>query len=380
MATVTAQLSLSLDGFYSGPTDLDAGFHRVTRWVIDTLAWRQRMGFPGGARGVNSDVVAELQEAAGAYVMGRRVFDLGEMPWGDVPPFRAPVFVVTHRVREPLVREGGTTFTFVTDGIERAFERAAAAAGGRDVAIAGGGCPLRQVLRAGLLDQLELHIAPVVLGDGMRLFDAPGGDAIELTPMRVIDTPCVTHVGYRVDGPAALTVDDRGRDQRADVETGPAAFLSPRGAADHGHERRRRMTTQRDVEHLLRTLAPQALGALVRRHAGFDACEDAVQEALLAAVTRWPADRACTPAGSRLARIEPRTAVPMAPPRLRQKFTWLVATPTSSWPTPACTTAIVSGNVTTRPARARDHKAPPSKRRASLFGHPGSSRATAPGT
>jgi len=97
---VTAQLSISLDGFYSGPEHMDAGFHRVTRWVIDTLAWRERHGFEEGERSVNSEVVAELQDAAGAYVMGRRMFDFGEEPWGDTPPFRAPVFVVTHRPRD----------------------------------------------------------------------------------------------------------------------------------------------------------------------------------------------------------------------------------------------------------------------------------------
>jgi len=227
---VTAQMSVSLDGFYSGPQHLDAGFHRVTRWVIDTLAWRERIGIAGGERSVNSEVVAELQEAAGAYVMGRRMFDLGEVPWGDTPPFRAPVFVVTHRAREPLVRNGGTTFTFVTDGIESAIELADAVAGGNDVAIAGGGSLLRQVLRAGLLDQLELHIAPVLIGQGMRLFENADGDALELTPTRIVAAPDVTHIRYGVKGPAALALDDRGRRTtmfESDVENGSAA-PSPR--------------------------------------------------------------------------------------------------------------------------------------------------------
>jgi len=227
---VTAQLSISLDGFYSGPEHLDAGFHRVTRWVIDTLAWRERHGFEEGERSVNSEVVAELQDAAGAYVMGRRMFDLGEEPWGDTPPFRAPVFVVTHRPREPLARKGGTTFTFVTDGIESALERAAAMAAGRDVAIAGGGSLLRQVLRGGLLEQLDLHIASVLIGRGMRLFEDADAEPLELTPTRVIATPEVTHIRYQVEGPAALTLDDRGRGTtmfESDVENGSAAPSPP---------------------------------------------------------------------------------------------------------------------------------------------------------
>jgi dihydrofolate reductase len=211
MALVTAQMSVSLDGFYSGPDDIDAGFHRVTRWVIDTLAWRERLGFEGGEHDANSELIAELQEATGAYVMGRRMFDAGEVPWGDNPPFRSPVFVVTHRAREPLSREGGTTFRFVTDGIESAIEQARSAANGKDVAISGGGNLLRQVIRAGLLDQLELHISPVLIGDGMRLFDRTDHDAVELSPTRTVHTPGVTHIRYKVNGPSTLAIDDRGR-------------------------------------------------------------------------------------------------------------------------------------------------------------------------
>ena len=146
--------------------------------------------------------------------MGRRMFDGGEIPWGDEPPFRAPVFVVTHRHREILDRQGGTSFTFVTDGVQRAIELAKDAAGGQDVAIAGGGTLLRRVLAAGLLDELELHIAPVLLGDGMRLFDASLGldihEGIELTPVRVIETPAVTHIRYTIGSRAKLELDDRG--------------------------------------------------------------------------------------------------------------------------------------------------------------------------
>jgi dihydrofolate reductase len=225
MTKVTAQMSLSLDGCYAGPRHdgggadwMDsaeaAGFFRITRWVIDAMSWRERQGFAGGERSTNSEIVAESFEAAGAYVMGRRMADGGEVPWGDEPPFRAPVFVVTHRPRETLVRQGGTSFTYVTDGLASAVAQARAAANGKNVAIAGGGSLVRQALRAGLLDEIELHIAPVVLGDGMRLLDArlelEEKEAIELTPTRVVHTPEVTHIRYAVRGRAALVLDDRG--------------------------------------------------------------------------------------------------------------------------------------------------------------------------
>ena len=224
MTKVTAQMSVSLDGFYAGPRDSGdgdwmesaeaAGFFRVTRWVIDAMAWRERLGFAGGEQSINSEIIDETFAAAGAYVMGRRMSDGGEVPWGDEPPFHAPVFVVTHRPREPLRRQGGTSFTYVTDGIASAVEQARAAAGGKDVAVAGGGSLLRQVLQAGLLDELELHIAPVVLGDGLRLFDAEprpgrrGGDRAHPDPGR-------RHAGghphpVRVNGRAPLVLDDRG--------------------------------------------------------------------------------------------------------------------------------------------------------------------------
>lgn len=227
MTLVTAQMSVSLDGFYAGPEHDDqatwidsaeaAGFFRVTRWAVNAMGWRERQGFAGGEADTNSSIIEEGFAAAGAYVMGRRMADGGEVPWGDDPPFRAPVFVVTHRERETLPRQGGTSFTYVTDGVASAVARAkvAAAASGKNVAVSGGGRLLRQVLREGLLDELELHIVPVILGDGMRLLDPDLGvgdkEGIELTPLRVIDTPDVTHIRYRVDGPKRLVLDDRGR-------------------------------------------------------------------------------------------------------------------------------------------------------------------------
>ncbi|GGP86933.1 dihydrofolate reductase family protein [Saccharothrix coeruleofusca] len=224
MTKVTAQLSVSLDGFYAGPRhegDGDwmasaeaAAFFRLTRWMTGAAAWRERQGFAGGERDVNSEVIGEAFEAAGAYVMGRRMADGGEEPWGEEPPFHAPVFVVTHRPRPTLVRRGGTSFTYVTEGLAHAVERAKDAAGGKDVAIAGGGSLVRQVLAAGLLDELELHVVPVVLGTGLRLLDADLGlgerEGVELVPTRVLHTPDVTHLRYRVRGRAPLLADGGG--------------------------------------------------------------------------------------------------------------------------------------------------------------------------
>ncbi|MET7402997.1 dihydrofolate reductase family protein [Dactylosporangium sp. NPDC005572] len=211
MTKVTAQMSVSLDGYYAGPryqgggngwmdSAEAAGFFRITQWVTEALAWRERQGLAGGEQNVSSGIIAESFEAAGAYVMGRRMADGGEDPWGEEPPFHAPVFVVTNRPRETLVRKGGTTFTYVTEGLAAAVDQARAAAGGRNVAVAGGGTLLRRVLWSGLLDELDLHVAPVVLGTGMRLLDGPLPAPIELTPARVVPTPQVTHLRYTVNG------------------------------------------------------------------------------------------------------------------------------------------------------------------------------------
>ncbi len=140
--------------------------------------------------------------------MGRKMFSGGEGPWGDDPnadawwgddpPFHHPVFVLTHHEREPLEKQGGTTFQFVTDGIESALAAAREAAGEKDVAIAGGAEAIQQYLRAGLLDEIQLDVAPVLLGGGTRLFDGPGGDTPRLEQTRVIESPAVTHLRYRV--------------------------------------------------------------------------------------------------------------------------------------------------------------------------------------
>jgi dihydrofolate reductase len=202
MSIVFASLGISLDGYVAGPNagpdnalgDRGDDLHQ---WLYEVETWRERAGLSGGETNPDDEIVQENAARAGAYVMGRRMFDEGEVGWPDPPPFRAPVFVLTHDAREPWKRQGGTTFTFVTGGIADALEQARAAAGERDVQVAGGAHAVRQSLDAELLDELELHLAPVVLGDGARLFDGvdPG---VRLEPVRVVGSPAVTHVRYRV--------------------------------------------------------------------------------------------------------------------------------------------------------------------------------------
>jgi dihydrofolate reductase len=155
-------------------------------------------GLSGGQTNKDDEELRQRFAPTGAVVMGRRMFDEGEGPWGDNPPFRMPVFVVTHQPRERLVKEGGTTFTFVTDGIESALQQAKAAAGDKNVNIAGGAGTVQQFIRAGLLDELEIHLAPLLCGKGIRLFDKMGPEHVELEIMRVVASPKVTHLRFRV--------------------------------------------------------------------------------------------------------------------------------------------------------------------------------------
>jgi dihydrofolate reductase len=209
MSSLTSQISVSLDGFVAGPnqsleTPLGEGGERLHDWIVATAGWRAHHGLEGGERGADSDIADSLPENVGAYIMGRRMFGGGEGPWeqswrgwwGEEPPFHVPVFVLTHHEREPLVMEGGTTFTFVTDGIESALTQARAAAGDGDVTIAGGAKAIQQYLGAGLLDELYLHVVPIVLGGGERLLENVGEPQLE--PVEVVASPAVTHIRYRV--------------------------------------------------------------------------------------------------------------------------------------------------------------------------------------
>ena len=204
MSTVFARLAMTLDGFVAGPDGgpdnaLGTGGDRIHQWVYTLEAWLDRQSRTGGESNPDNDVYDAAYARSGAYVMGRRMFDEGEANWPDPPPFRGPVFVVTHQAREPWVRQGGTTFTFVDAGVASAVERARDAAEDKDVQVTGGAEVVRGCLAAGLLDELQLHLAPVLLGEGVRLFDGVDPGKVRLTPVEAIASPEVTHLRYRVD-------------------------------------------------------------------------------------------------------------------------------------------------------------------------------------
>jgi dihydrofolate reductase len=197
--SVVFDISVSLDGYVAGPNDgpelgLGEGGERLHEWVFGLAAWREPHGLEGGEANVDGQVLEEAFSAAGAIVVGKRMFD-NARGWGDEPPFHMPVFVVTHETREPLTK-GDTTFTFV-EGVENAIAQAKAAAGDKDVSIGGGASVAQQALAAGLLDELQLHVVPILLGGGIRLF-GDNGPGVELEKTRVIDSPRVTHLKYRV--------------------------------------------------------------------------------------------------------------------------------------------------------------------------------------
>jgi len=203
MAKTFVDISMSLDGFITGPNPspeegLGEGGERLHEWVVRLASWRERHGYEGGETGPDSDLFDEAFERIGAHVMGRRMFDDGEGPWGDEPPFHNPVFVVTHNPRETLVKEGGTTFTFVTEGVESAVEQAKQAAGEKDVSIAGGANVIQQALNAGLVDEMQIHLVPILLGDGIRLLDDLDAERIELEKTNVADSTGVTHLRFAV--------------------------------------------------------------------------------------------------------------------------------------------------------------------------------------
>ena len=211
MGTFRFQLAVSLDGYVAGPDQseenpLGVGGMALHEWVFPLEAWRKQQGQEGGEVNASTPVVEEAQSNVGAVVMGRNMFGGGPGPWsedppwkgwwGDDPPYHTPVFVLTHHPRERLEMEGGTTFFFVTDGIEPAFKQAKRAAGGRDVLLGGGASVVQQYLAAGLVDEFELHLVPVLLGDGERLFENIGD--LKVQQVRAVEAPGVTHIKYRV--------------------------------------------------------------------------------------------------------------------------------------------------------------------------------------
>jgi dihydrofolate reductase len=210
MSKVTVHITVSADGYVAGPKQslenpLGEGGERLHEWVVALRAWRERHGLEGGEVNESTPVVEESTANVGAEIMGRGKFGGGPGPWGEdlwpgwwgeEPPFHMPVFVLTHHEREPLTLSD-TTFTFVTDGIESALAQARTAAAGKDVVVGGGAAAINQYLAAGLMDELELHIVPLVLGGGARLFDGLG-PGLKLEQVRAIEAPGVTHLKYRV--------------------------------------------------------------------------------------------------------------------------------------------------------------------------------------
>jgi dihydrofolate reductase len=191
MGQVTSEISMSLDGFITGPNvrvdnGMGDGGDRLHDWMFDAKTE------------TDAAIVNELYASTGAVLIGKRMFDVGFEPWGDPPPFRMPVFVVTHQAREPLPMQGGTTYTFVTDGIEAALELARAAAGDKDVGIWGGANILREYLRARLVDEMQIHLVPILLGGGVRLFEDLGSNRIELRRVSSIETPSANHFRFEV--------------------------------------------------------------------------------------------------------------------------------------------------------------------------------------
>jgi dihydrofolate reductase len=212
MSKLRLQVAMSLDGFVAGAEQseenpLGIGGMQLHEWAFKLRAFREQHGEEGGEVNASTPVVEGMFENVAATVMGRNMFGGGPGPWGDDPwpgwwgenpPYHHPVFVITHHPREPLELEGGTTFHFVTDGIESALEQAKAAAGGKDVSLGGGARAVQQYLAAGLLDEMLISIVPVFLGGGSRLFGGLGDPLPKLEQVQAIEAPGVTHIRYRM--------------------------------------------------------------------------------------------------------------------------------------------------------------------------------------
>ena len=204
---------MSLDGFVAGPDQslenpLGIGGEHLHDWVFPLAAWREPHGMKGGVENENSAIIRESLVNLGATIMGRNMFGGGHGAWesakpwngwwGDNPPFHHPVFVITHHAREPLVLGGGTTFYFVTDGIESALDHARRKAAGKDVVVAGGANTAQQFLNAGLIDEMEISQSPILLGGGERLFENVT-DLKGLHLVRTVAAPDVTHLKFAKD-------------------------------------------------------------------------------------------------------------------------------------------------------------------------------------
>jgi dihydrofolate reductase len=212
MSKLRLNISMSLDGFVAGPNQseenpLGVGGEQLHEWITPLRAFREMHGEEGGEANASTPIVEGYFENVGATVMGRNMFGGGPGPWGDEgwtgwwgddPPYHHPVFVLTHHARDPVEMQGGTTFHFVTDGIEPALAQAKEAAGDKDVSLGGGASAVQQYLAAGLVDEMLISVVPVILGDGARLFDNLGDSDIELEQVSAVEAPGVTHIRYRL--------------------------------------------------------------------------------------------------------------------------------------------------------------------------------------
>jgi dihydrofolate reductase len=211
MTKVRFQITMSLDGYVAGPNQskkepLGVGGEALHTWAIELASWKEQHGQKGGVVNASSAIMQEIFENVGAVIMGRNMFGGGPGPWtsdwkgwwGENPPYHMPVFVLTHHARDPLPMRGGTTFHFVTDGIESALNQARLAAADKDVLVMGGANTIQQFLAADLIDEANLSVVPLTLGGGARLFDNLGDSPPRLEQTRVIDAPGVVHLRYRV--------------------------------------------------------------------------------------------------------------------------------------------------------------------------------------
>jgi len=212
MRKLRLSITMSLDGYVAGPDQseenpLGVGGMELHEWFFPLKAFREMHGDQGGETNASSSVVEERRANIGATIMGRNMFGGGTGPWGEDPwtgwwgedpPYHHPVFVLTHHAREPLQMKGGTIFHFVTDGIESALGQAKDAAREQDIWLAGGASLVNQYLAAGLVDELDISIAPVIMAGGERLFESLRHGALKLTQIRAVDAPGVTHINYQV--------------------------------------------------------------------------------------------------------------------------------------------------------------------------------------
>ena len=198
MTKVVLSMTTSLDGI-AAPETFDAEgaalFEKIMAWVFGLRSWREQQGLDGGEDSLDSRVWDDVFNRFGPQIVGRNMFDYGFEHWGDNPPFHAPVFVVTHRGQERIEKQGGTSYTFVTGGIEAAVEQARAAADGKDVLLAGGVSIAQQALAAGLVDEIVLHVTPVLVGQGMRLF---GPGQLDLRGTGAVAGEGAVHLSYEV--------------------------------------------------------------------------------------------------------------------------------------------------------------------------------------